>query len=586
METKNYRDFLDGVGRSNWLRSSDLASKAASADEDEVVSDNGDAPVWGTARVTGVVVGLVFSITAFVVGVLLVAGVLVFSGVALAESLLLSTTLQIEPIAAAPHGPSAPPGATVYATSTCSLEIAGIQIERTNNGLCEDGGTGSISSDCEFGTDFPDCNIRSAPNPPPLPSVPPPLLPSPLAPGARVKIGTVLYFSLEEECASSPPSSPPPPPSSCPMLYFDVSGEKMFVSDSFPHGNALYFEFGDRPTAIVRSGGDRDSHFDSGKMFWNLDALEDYESVYADCCDVCASNSLAGAWLKSDGSPTENSCTSISVIDATSANGLLYCAFLHGSDLTIAPRPAYGSSSEYVYSMYELVEAVEAVDAVEAVEALPSAGRRLDLGGEEHHPVCDEHALVTAILVELSGVERDDIRLNLDSAGLQIVIRVPAEVNTTAVRADIEAIDWSILSTQYGHAVSLVTDVVVGDDLVQLPFAPPPSLPQSLPVQPPPPSSPPLLPPLSPPPPPPSQPLSPPSPPASPSVLLCSDECTTWTDSGEIDLTHDGLCDDGLDASRTSMCILGTDCSDCGPRTVPVSPSSPPPPASPPSEGL
>ena len=357
------------------------------------------------------------------------------------------------------------------------------------------------------------------------------------------------------------------------MLHFDVSGEKMFVSDSFPHENALYFEFGDRPTETVRSGGDRGGHFDSGKMFWNLDALEDYESVYADCCDVCASNSLAGAWLKSDGSPTENSCTSISVIDATSANGLLYCAFLHGSDLTIAPRPAYGSTSEYVYSIYELVEAVEAVEAVDA-------GRRLDLGGEEPRPVCDEHALVTAMLAELDDVAPDDIRLNLDSAGLQIVIRVPAEVNTTAVREDIEAIDWVTLSTQYGHTVSLVTDVVVGDDFnVQQPAFPPPI---PLPAPPPPPSSPPLLPllpPAPPPPPPPSQPLSPPSPPTSPSVLLCSDECTTWTDSGEISLTHDGICDDGLDASRTSMCILGTDCADCGPRTVPVSPSSPPPPA-------
>jgi len=219
-----YSEFLEGVKKSNWMTRAAVGSKVVSAeDEDEDEDEDGDGRVanrWTAAHSFGIAAGATISIISFVVGLLLVSGVILFS-TELVSALL---PLPVEPVPAAPHGPSAPPGTLVYATSTCSISIAGIEIDRTNNGLCEDGGAGATSSDCQIGTDFPDCDVRSAPHPPPLPSVPPPFLPSPLAPGAQFVVFTPITFWLEESCEafpSSPPSSPPSPPSppSHPSLY-------------------------------------------------------------------------------------------------------------------------------------------------------------------------------------------------------------------------------------------------------------------------------------------------------------------------------------------------------------------------------
>ena len=89
---------------------------------------------------------------------------------------------------------------------------------------------------------------------------------------------------------------------------------------------------------------------------------------------------------------------------------------------------------------------------------------------------------------------------------------------------------------------------------------PPPALPPPPPLPPSPPTSPPS-----------PSPLSPPSP-APPRT--CSDSCERpgWV--------SDGMCDDGGSGSVYSLCLLGTDCTDCGPRSV--SPLPPPPPMLPP----
>ena len=70
-----------------------------------------------------------------------------------------------------------PPGDTTTPTSEgCSLsDLISLStcwhnlIKRTYNGICEDGGPGSTSNLCAWGTDYPDCEPRcSAPPPPPL----------------------------------------------------------------------------------------------------------------------------------------------------------------------------------------------------------------------------------------------------------------------------------------------------------------------------------------------------------------------------------------------------------------------------------
>jgi hypothetical protein len=82
----------------------------------------------------------------------------------------------------------------------------------------------------------------------------------------------------------------------------------------------------------------------------------------------------------------------------------------------------------------------------------------------------------------------------------------------------------------------------------------------------------------SPPPPPPPVWNSPPPPSPSPpppgaySCTKCWDTCYTAS-------TSDGSCDDGGPGAEYSMCALGTDCTDCGPRSYTCGYASPPPPS-------
>ena len=67
---------------------------------------------------------------------------------------------------------------------------------------------------------------------------------------------------------------------------------------------------------------------------------------------------------------------------------------------------------------------------------------------------------------------------------------------------------------------------------------------------------------------------TPPSPPSQPPGYVCNNLCV---------FSDDTNCDDGGDGSDYSICSLGTDCDDCGPRMVPPPPSpSPPQPPMPP----
>ena len=91
---------------------------------------------------------------------------------------------------------------------------------------------------------------------------------------------------------------------------------------------------------------------------------------------------------------------------------------------------------------------------------------------------------------------------------------------------------------------------------------------------PPAPVSPPPLPPLPPTPLAPS-PLLPPLPMAS---YACSNVC-----GSNADWVSDGVCDDGGAGAEFTVCTVGTDCADCGPRIVPPPPPLPPSPPTPPS---
>jgi hypothetical protein len=52
-------------------------------------------------------------------------------------------------------------------------------------------------------------------------------------------------------------------------------------------------------------------------------------------------------------------------------------------------------------------------------------------------------------------------------------------------------------------------------------------------------------------------------------VSSCDAECTFTSSGGCTDTctyANDGTCDDGGAGSELSLCSLGTDCGDCGPR--------------------
>lgn len=72
---------------------------------------------------------------------------------------------------------------------------------RKRNGVCEDGGPGSTSSDCELGTDCSDCGKRQKPYPPeappphPSPPRPPPPPPKP-PPPAEFPIWTLAFIPV------------------------------------------------------------------------------------------------------------------------------------------------------------------------------------------------------------------------------------------------------------------------------------------------------------------------------------------------------------------------------------------------------
>ena len=64
--------------------------------------------------------------------------------------------------------PAQPPGCVC--TDTC----AGAAISLASDGICDDGGTGSIYADCHLGTDCTDCGSARCSVPPPSPLEPPP----------------------------------------------------------------------------------------------------------------------------------------------------------------------------------------------------------------------------------------------------------------------------------------------------------------------------------------------------------------------------------------------------------------------------
>lgn len=116
-----------------------------------------------------------------------------------------------------PPSPSPPPHSPLMMMqSTCRHEVGGQIVILVNNGRCEDGGSGSVASICNSGTDYPDCPARKVLPPPPPPPPSPPHPPSPPSPPPPPPPPSPLPSPPPPPPSSPPPPPPPPPPPSPP----------------------------------------------------------------------------------------------------------------------------------------------------------------------------------------------------------------------------------------------------------------------------------------------------------------------------------------------------------------------------------
>ncbi|MGZ0214195.1 MAG: hypothetical protein ACKVI4_17085, partial [Actinomycetales bacterium] len=199
-----YEDFLAGVHSASWLGPTRARLRAAATGEDggeTLLGESEPVPklelelkldsltslakayptpvvdgtavaadvVWTPARIAGVVVGGTLSLGAVGLGAALVAGAIVLTVAAASTDVPQPSPPPPSP-PLHPPAPAAPPGAVVTAISACVFVIDGIPVDFTHNGICEDGGDGSVDSFCSLGSDAPDCPPRFSYDPPSPPS--------------------------------------------------------------------------------------------------------------------------------------------------------------------------------------------------------------------------------------------------------------------------------------------------------------------------------------------------------------------------------------------------------------------------------
>ena len=219
-----YDDFLSGVESANWLglgRGRARRLRIGTFEDGTVVNAVAKASIWSPARIAGVIVGVTVSAGAVGMGSALFAGVVVLTAAAV------STEVRHPPPPPPPPSPPhvpptplAPPGSVVTSLSQCVMMLNGVPVDYSNNGRCEDGGSGSVDALCPLGTDAPDCHTRYAYDPP-LPPIPPPnatfaeckdWCANDDDPCSRVGCASCASCAEPPAPPTTPPSPPKPPP--------------------------------------------------------------------------------------------------------------------------------------------------------------------------------------------------------------------------------------------------------------------------------------------------------------------------------------------------------------------------------------
>ena len=145
--TEQYADFLAGVRSTTWLRSNG-GDTGASLGAPPSTAPSVDA-TRNRARIAGVAVGALISLTLTLLGLLMLSGAIAF-----ARQIIVEPSPPPPPPPPPPPRPSRPPLAAsqvLLERPACQVEVAGAFVSRVGNKICEDGGEGSESSDCPFG---------------------------------------------------------------------------------------------------------------------------------------------------------------------------------------------------------------------------------------------------------------------------------------------------------------------------------------------------------------------------------------------------------------------------------------------------
>ncbi|MGZ0213937.1 MAG: hypothetical protein ACKVI4_15795, partial [Actinomycetales bacterium] len=303
-----YEEFLSGVESANWLgiggrtrrvrigetagddKDTLLERKAEVLKTDPIVVVDGVAvdaidavaSPWSAARIAGVAAGATLSLGAMATGGLIVAGVVVLGAAAASTEVPSPSRPPPSPPSPPrlPPAPFAPPGSTVVSLSACTFAVAGIVVSATRNGICEDGGPGSVSADCAVGYDYPDCPLRFtlAPPDPPPPPAPPPVLPS---------------------APPSPASPPPRAPGSCPTRHSETSGNYQWAAGTgiVLDGEVEVLKGADGLANLEWGGGGVDPRGGST----SFTSSDDAATVAEACCARCKGfNDHGGIWKRSD----------------------------------------------------------------------------------------------------------------------------------------------------------------------------------------------------------------------------------------------------------------------------------------------
>ena len=443
-----------------------------------------------------------------------------------------------------PPPPPIPPDSEILCLDDCVVRGGsfGTEVDLAGDGQCQDGGEHATASACPEGHDCTDCGVRHVRVEPQQPPSPPAALPSGPAPS--------------QPPVRPPPGSPPLPPDAC--LHTCSRPATTTPAETLVQCDSV--------TALVNPVTSSDCHAHAqsiGRPYHStvarvIDGVEaDFVSGY--CVVLADGSAVASAWLadaeeQTTHCSTDSHCVCRPAREALSGNGVCEDGG-PGSE----PQPTHKvPCDQYEVLNHTLTHGECAVVG----QGVAEAGDGLE--AFDYVAAADTEGAILCQTVPPSSISYAARKYRF--RGDPLYGALMTDTSRHFCDYGVEGLYWGY----YCYCAPSALDIrcPYGSDCGDcgrrsvLPFAPPPPPPL-------PPGSPPNVPPRPPPHPPP--PPSPPPPAAPGSLVVCYDSCLRpWTAAQYFDFADDGSCDDSGADSRSGLCALGNDCSDCGARVVPL----------------